>query len=333
MIRSSFAGSEANVAATVALLGGSSRFITALPKSPISDACVYFLKGNRIDTDYIVFTDEGRLGIYFVETGANQLSSNVVYDREWSSIGLAGPESYCWKDAFSNAAWFHVSGISPALSEKAATSAIHAVKEAKVGGLRVSCDLNFRKKLWKWKSEMDPQCLAQEVMPEIIRNTDVLMGNEEDTELVLGIKAGKSDVKAGYLDVSAYAELCGRIAGKYPHLSYIAFTLRESISATYNRWSGILFDVKTGKPSFAPQKDGEYKPYEITSIIDRIGAGDSFAGALIYALCSLEQKEKALDFAVAASCLAHSIRGDFNYVTKNEILNLINEGGSGRVNR
>jgi 2-dehydro-3-deoxygluconokinase len=333
LIRTGFAGSEANVAAAIALLGGESRFVTALPKSPISDACVCFLKGNRIDTDHIVFTGEGRLGIYFVETGANQLSSNVVYDRDLSSVSLTGPESYSWKNVFANAAWFHVSGITPALSEKAAASTIHAVKEAKAGGLKVSCDLNFRKKLWGWKPGTDPQHLAREVMPEIIKNIDVLIGNEEDAETVLGIKAGKSDVKAGYLDTLAYAELCGKIACGYPNLSCIAFTLRESISATHNRWGGILFDVKTGKPFFAPQKDGAYRPYEITSIIDRVGAGDSFAGALIYALCNSEQPEKALDFAAAASCLAHSIRGDFNYVTKNEIMNLINEGGSGRVNR
>jgi 2-dehydro-3-deoxygluconokinase len=333
LIRTGFAGSEANVAAAIALLGGNSRFITALPKSPISDACVSFLKGNRIDTDYIIFTDEGRLGIYFVETGANQLSSNVVYDRDWSSISLTEPENYRWKDSFVDAAWFHVSGISPALSEKAAVSAVCAVKEAKAAGLTVSCDINFRKKLWKWKPGVDPQHLAQDLMSEIIRNIDVLIGNEEDAELVLGIKAGKSDVKAGYLDTAAYSELCGKIAGKYPNLSYIAFTLRESISATYNRWGGMLFDVKADKPFFAPQKDGKYRPYEITSIIDRVGAGDSFAGALIHALCIPEQPDKALNFAAAASCLAHSIRGDFNYVTKNEILNLVNGSGSGRVNR
>jgi 2-dehydro-3-deoxygluconokinase len=234
---------------------------------------------------------------------------------------------------FADAAWLHVSGISPALSEKTAASTLCAVKEAKTSSLKISCDLNFRRKLWKWKPGIEPRYLAQEVMPEIIKNIDVLIGNEEDAELVLGIRAGKSDVQAGYLDTSAYTKLCGRIAEEYPNLSYIAFTLRESISATYNRWGGILFDTKTGKTFLAPQKDGEYRPYEITSIIDRIGAGDSFAGALIYALCNSEQPEKALSLAAAASCLAHSIRGDFNYITKDEILNLVNQGGSGRVNR
>jgi 2-dehydro-3-deoxygluconokinase len=172
-------------------------------------------------------------------------------------------------------------------------------------------------------------------MADIIKRIDALFGNEEDAELVLGIKAGKSDVRAGYVDAGAYEELCRRIAETYTNLSHIAFTLRESVSATHNRWGGILYDAKVGRAWFSPRQQGEYKPYEITSIVDRVGTGDSFVGALIYALNSskFESPERALDFSVAASCLAHSIQGDFNCVTKDEILNLVKGGGSGRVVR
>ena len=334
-VRTSFAGSEANVAAAVSFLGGKSRFITALPESPITKACLRSLEANRIDTQYILLSKEGRLGAYFVETGANQLGSNVVYDRSWSSISLAEPDSYNWNDAFKDASWFHVSGITPALSKNAAAATLKGIKSAKSAGLMVSLDLNFRKKLWDWKKGVSPVDLAREVMPEMVSSIDVLIGNEEDAELVLGIKAGKSNAGAGYLDINAYGDLCKKIAGEYPNLSSVAFTLRESVSATYNRWGGVLYDTKAGKAYFSPQKDGEYRPYEITSIVDRVGAGDSFAGSLVYALNAPESMEKAgaLDFAVAASCLAHSIRGDFNFVTKEEILGLIKEGGSGRVNR
>ncbi|MDR1587457.1 MAG: sugar kinase [Treponema sp.] len=334
-IETSFAGSEANVAASVSFLGGRSRFVSALPRSPLTDAAIAFLESRKIDVGHIVQTGEGRLGIYFVETGANQRPSNVIYDRGWSSISLTEPDGYNWDEAFKDGSWFHVSGVTPALSDRAAESTLRGVEKAKAAGLKVSCDINFRKKLWDWKAGIGPLELARQVMPGIIRRIDVLFGNEEDAELVLGIKAGKSDVQAGYIDVKAYEDLCRRIAEAYTNLSHIAFTLRESVSATYNRWGGILFDVKTGRASFSPRSRGEYKPYEITSIVDRVGAGDSFAGALIYALngSEFDTPEKALDFSAAASCLAHSVRGDFNCATKNEILNLVKDGGSGRVVR
>jgi 2-dehydro-3-deoxygluconokinase len=334
-IRTSFAGSEANVAASVSFLGGKARFITALPESPLTDAAISFLESKKIDTAHIVQTGEGRLGIYFVETGANQRPSSVIYDRGWSSIGLTNPDSYHWEAALEGGSWFHVSGITPALSDKAAESTVQGIKKAKAKGLKVSCDINFRKKLWTWKAGTGPRELARQVMPDIIKQSDVLFGNEEDAELILGIKAGKTNVQAGYIDVKAYEELCRRIAETYTNLSYIAFTLRESVSATYNRWGGILFDTKTGRAWFSPRQHDGYKPYEITSIIDRVGAGDSFAGSMIYALndSEFDTPEKALDFSVAASCLAHSIQGDFNFVTKKEVLNLVNGGGAGRVVR
>ncbi|MDL2229963.1 sugar kinase [Treponema sp. OttesenSCG-928-L16] len=334
-IRTSFAGSEANVAASVSILGGHSRFVTALPESPLSDACIRFLESSRINTDCIVKCDTGRLGIYFVETGANQRGSNVVYDRDGTAISLAKVDAYDWNCAFKDSAWFHVSGITPSLSEISAETSLFAVQKAKEMGLKVSCDLNFRKKLWNWEPGTPAQELARKIISKMIPYIDVLIGNEEDAELMLGFKAGRSNAEAGYLDIKSYSDLCRRIASAYPNLTHIAFTLRESISATYNRWGGILFDVKSDTAHFAPQDKKGYKAYEITSIVDRVGAGDSFAGSLIYALNGSEyaEPEQAIAFAAAASCLAHSIRGDFNFVAREDVLKLIKDGGSGRVNR
>ncbi|MHB0946153.1 MAG: sugar kinase [Sedimentisphaerales bacterium] len=330
-----FAGAEANVAVSIALFGGNSRYVTALPKHSIADACIDTVRGLGVDVNYILKTDKGRLGIYFLETGANQRPSNVIYDRENSSVSFVPFEKYDWKGIFDNAGWLHISGITPALSGIAADCSIKAVKVAKSSGLCVSCDLNFRKKLWKWDQSMSPKQLAQKTMREILPYVDVLIGNEEDASDVLGIAAGDADIEAGKLDAAKYKDVARKIVEQFPNISKVAITLRQSISATHNNWGAMLYDSQASKAYFAPVKGGEYEPYKITDIVDRVGGGDSFAAGLIFALNSEKYctPDKAISFAAAASCLAHSIKGDFNYIALDEVEALMAGSSSGRVKR
>ena len=328
-----FAGAEANVAVSAALLGGKSAFVTALPTHAVADACLGELRNLCVDVSQIVRTERGRLGIYYVEAGANQRPSNVIYDRDYSSIALEPPESYDWNRIFSGASWFHFTGITPSLSKNVARIALEAVKAAKKNGLTVSCDLNFRKKLWRWESGIAPGELAARVMGNMLPDIDILFANEEDVQEVLGIEADAVDTAAGKLDIEKYPGLAEKTAAKFPSLRQIAFTLRESISASHNNWGAMLYDVSSGKASFAPLVSGEYRPYPITSIVDRIGGGDSFSAALIYALMDDSLKDDALAFAAAASCLCHSIPGDFNYSSRVEVLALMKGSTSGRIVR
>ena len=278
--------------------------------------------------------DQGRLGIYFVEAGANQRPSTVIYDRAGASIASADPSVYDWKKIFQGAKWFHFTGITPALSRKAADAALDAVKTARGMGLTISCDLNFRKKLWDWESGTSAKALAGKVMNEILPYVDILIGNEEDAEDILGIKAGDSDVNKGKLDVERYPSVAREIVKKYPNIKKVGTTLRESISASHNNWGAMLYNAESDKCYFAPDVQGKYTPYEIRNIVDRIGGGDSFTAGLIY--CSLNENfpdQDALAFSVAASCLCHSVYGDFNYSTKEEVLALMKGDASGRVKR
>jgi 2-dehydro-3-deoxygluconokinase len=332
----SFAGAEANVAVSIALLGGSSAFVSALPKHSIADACLGELRNLGVDVSQVVRTDRGRLGIYFSETGANQRPSNVIYDRDGSSVSLEGKNSYDWKRIFSGASWFHITGITPALSKNAADVSLDAVTCAKEQGLTVSCDLNFRKKLWRWEPGTDSHALAARVMGQILPYVDVLIANEEDVQDVLGISAESLDTASGSIDVQKYPDIAKKAGAAFPGIKKIAFTLRESISATHNNWGAMLYDTNSEKASFAPLERGEYRPYEIRAIVDRIGGGDSFGAALIYALSEgFPEKgdEQAVAFAVAASCLCHSIQGDFNYVSRDEVLALMKGKTSGRIVR
>lgn len=331
-----FAGAEANVAASVALFGGSASFVTALPENPVADACVGALRNLGVDVSGIVRTKEGRLGLYWVEAGANQRPSSVIYDRDHSSIALTGSSRYDWPAVFAGASWFHVTGITPALSAAAAGASLEAASRAKALGLTVSCDLNFRKKLWTWEPGTKPGALAARVMGELLRFADVIVANEEDARDVLGIEAGVVNVDAGIIDPARYPEVAARIAERFPRARKIAFTLRESVSATHNDWGGMLFDVASGRAVFAPLSDGVYRPYPITSIVDRIGGGDAFSAGLVHALMSgdlRDSDERVLGFAVAASCLCHSIPGDFNYSTREEVLALAGGKTSGRIVR
>jgi 2-dehydro-3-deoxygluconokinase len=330
-----FAGAEANVAASVAMLGGTSRFVSALPKHAIADACVRTLKALDVDTRYLLRTDEGRLGLYFIETGANQRPSNVIYDRGFSSVSLTLSGAYPWDDIFSDAGWFHVSGITPALSGCAAEAVLAAVQKAKEAGVTVSCDLNFRKKLWQWDKTLKPRELAEKIMRGILPFVDVVIGNEGDAEDVLGIRAGDSDVESGSLAIGKYPEVAKQIAAQFPNVRKVAITLRESISASHNNWGAMLYDVKSVQAVFAPMRGGRYQPYEIRDIVDRVGGGDSFAAGLIFAInCGDYPADgDAIAFAVAASCLAHSIKGDFNFSSRPEVEALMHGSGSGRVVR
>ena len=312
-----FGGAEANVAVTVASLGLPAAYVTVLPdKNPLADAAIGELRRFGVDTSRIV-RGKGRLGIYFVEAGANQRPSKVVYDRENSAIALAEPTAVDWKAAFHGAGWFHTTGITPAISERAAKLAFDAVSTARAMGLTVSCDLNYRKNLWKWGKS------AAEVMQDLVQSVDIIVANEEDIQTALGIQA-EVDVHSGSLDRSAYQKLTDTVLAKYPNLKMIAVTLRESKSASHNIWSACLNDRTEFLVSRA---------YDVTHIVDRVGAGDSFSGGLIWGLQTLNARRDALEFAVAASCLKHSIPGDFCRVTLDEVNTLLKGDGSGRVQR
>jgi 2-dehydro-3-deoxygluconokinase len=312
-----FGGGEANVAVALAGLGVETSYVTVLPaQNPIADAAIGELRRFGIDTSHIA-RGKGRMGIYFLEAGASQRGSKVVYDREGSSIAIAKAGSIDWSAALQGAGWFHITGITPAISESASALALESARAAHAAGAIVVCDLNYRKNLWKWGKS------AAEAMPELVKLTDVVIANEEDVQMALGIEAGV-DVRAGKLDLTAYERLTKRVLEGYPNLRGVAITLRESKNASHNGWSACWNDRK----EFAASR-----PYDITHIVDRVGAGDSFAGGLIYGLMKLASPQEALEFATALSCLKHSVPGDFSRISADEVNALLLEGGSGRVQR
>jgi 2-dehydro-3-deoxygluconokinase len=335
-IEATWGGGEANVCASLAMFGQRVRYLTALPRHAVSECVVASLRSFEIDTSRILWRKEGRLGLYFVETGANQRGSTVLYDREHSAISLARPDEYDFDHALHGVQWLHITGITPAISEMAYRSTLDLAQRAKKKGATVSCDLNFRKKLWTWRPGFPAEQLAQECMSSILPHVDVVIGNEEDAALVLGIHADGADVERGQLDPDAYEKVARKIIQQFPNVSRVAITLRESISADHNNWGAMLFDTELDGAFFAPTNElGEYTPYEIRDIVDRVGAGDAFAAGLLYALNSGEfgDPHKAVRFATAASCLKHTIPGDFNYVTKEEVAALVAGAASGRVQR
>ncbi|NLA84227.1 MAG: sugar kinase [Clostridiales bacterium] len=315
-LEATFGGGEANVSVSLANYGLESQFMTILPDNPIARACIAELRKLGVDTSKIQF-GKGRMGIYFLEAGANQRPSKVIYDREYSAISLAKPGSIDWEKAFRDVGWFHITGITPAISASAAELSMEAVKEAKKRGVTVSCDLNFRKNLWKYGKT------APEVMRELVKYVDVAIANEEDCQKSLGIEVNV-DVKSGELDTDKYKALSDAVLNAYPNLKMIAITLRESRSADINGWAACLNDRENFYLS---------RKYEIQDIVDRVGGGDSFASGLIFGLNNYKSRQDALEFAVAASCLKHSIIGDFNRVTVDEVENLMGGDASGRVQR
>jgi len=330
-----FGGAEANVAASLAQLGAPARFVTALPQHAIADSCVGVLTGLGVDTSCILRTKQGRLGLYFFENGANQRPSTVIYDRAHSSVSLTKAADYAWDKIFDGASWLHTTGITPALSQISAEAVLSAVQAAKKAGLTVSCDLNFRKKLWDWEPGTDSKALAGKTMRAILPFVDVLIANEEDAADVLDIHAAETDVDSGKLAIDQYPAVAREIAKQFPNISKIAITLRESQSASHNNWGAMLYDVAADQAVFSPLRDGQYEAYQIKNIVDRVGGGDSFGAGLIFALNTpeLSPPEKAIAFAVAASCLCHSVVGDINYTSRAEVESLMKGSGSGRVVR
>ena len=329
-------GGEANVCASLAMFGQQARFLTALPTTPIAESLVGSLRGLGVDCEQILWRKEGRLGLYFVEKGANQRGSTVIYDRAHSAVSLASPEEYDFVKALAGAKWLHVTGITPAISEAACRTNLTLVEQAQKAGVKVSCDLNFRKKLWNWRPGTAPKALARECMSQVLQHVDLVIANEEDAADVLDIHAAGTDVTSGQLNAAAYTDVARQIVTRFPGVARVAITLRESLSADHNDWGAMLYDAASDQSHFAPLGgSGNYQPYEISDIVDRVGSGDSFAAGLLFALNDpqLQQPQQAIAFATAASCLKHSIQGDFNYVTKDEVLALMSGNASGRVQR
>jgi 2-dehydro-3-deoxygluconokinase len=313
-----FGGGEANVAVSLANYGLDTEFVTRLPQNDLGHSVIMDLKKHSVGTNHIIFGGE-RLGIYFLETGAVSRSSKVLYDRAHSSIADIRPGMINWEEVFGDASWFHWTGITPAISQGAADVCLEAIIKAKQLGIMVSCDLNYRKNLWKYGKS------AGDVMPELVKHCDVILGNEEDAEKVFGIKPDKGDVTSGNVDSAEFESVCKKLKERFPVASKIIITLRGSINADHNTWSGILYNGM--KFYSAPV-------YQITHIVDRVGGGDSFMGGLIYGLLTYPDDDgKALNFAVAASCLKHTIHGDFNLVTVPEVEQLMKGDASGRVVR
>lgn len=315
-LEATFGGGESNVAVALANYGLDAKFVTALPDNDIAEACIRELRGFGVDVSGIRRSGS-RMGAYFLECGANQRPSKVVYDREHSAIAESAPGDFAWETIFNGATWFHITGITPALTQSAADVSLDAVKAAKAAGVTVSCDFNYRGKLWQYGKS------APEVMQDLVKYVDVGIANEEDCQKSLGISVDVN-VRTGELDTAKYEALSQKVLEIYPDMAMIAITLRESRSADTNGWSAGIRDADGFKLS---------RRYEITDIIDRVGGGDSFASGLIAGLALHDDRQQALEFAVAASCLKHSIPGDFNRVSLREVRNLLSGDVSGRVQR
>ena len=316
LLEATFGGGEANVAVGLSRFGLNVAYVSVIPNNPIGDACLGELRRQGVDTSFIVRKGD-RLGIYFLEGGANQRPSKVIYDRSHSAIAKAKPGDINWDKVFDGASWFHISGITPAISLSASELSLEAVKKAREKGITISCDLNFRKKLWKYGKS------APEVMSKLVKYVDIVVGNEEDCQKSLGVKVD-IDIESGKLQIKRYKELTDKILNLYSNIEKIAITLRESHSANYNGWLAVL----NNREEFLISKK-----YEIHNIVDRVGGGDTFAAGLIYGLNNLDNDKDALEFAVAASCLMHSIPGDLPLLSVDEVKSLAGGSGSGRVQR
>ncbi len=309
-----FGGGEANVAVSLANYGLDAAFVTKLPTHEIGQMAVNSLRRYGVDTSYITRGGD-RVGIYYLEKGASQRPSKVIYDRAYSAIALASKEDFDWEKIFDGAEWFHFTGITPALGDNVAEICLEAVKAAKKLGLKVSCDLNYRKKLWTREK-------AGKVMAELMPYVDVCIANEEDASDVFGIKAENTDIEGGKIDGEGYKEVAKKLKDRFG-FSYVAITLRSSISANDNDWAAMLYD---GNDCYFSRK------YHM-HIVDRVGGGDSFGAGLIYAMLDGKDAQGIIEFAVAASCLKHSIEGDYNMVSVAEVESLAGGNASGRVQR
>jgi len=316
-LTATFGGGEANVAVSLANFGVPADFVTRLPDNDIARACLMDLRKYGVNTNNIVWGGD-RLGIYFLETGAVSRGSKVIYDRAHSAISEIRTGMIDWDMVFEGATWFHWTGITPAISQGAADVCLEAIQKANEKGITVSCDLNYRKNLWKFGKK------AGEVMPALVAGTDIILGNEEDAEMVFGIKPEGVDIVAGHLHAAAYESVSKQIMTRFPRCKKVITTLRGSVNANHNSWAGVLWDG---------EKLYESSTYQITHIVDRVGGGDSFMGGLIYGLLTYPGDQQALNFAVAASCLKHTIYGDYNQVSVDEVEKLMSGDASGRVAR
>ena len=316
LLEATFGGAEANVAVSLANFGLPVSFVTALPSNPLGDAAIREIRKFGVDTSLIERAGE-RIGTYFLETGSSQRASKVTYDRAGSSIAAAKPGDFDWDAILEGASWFHLSGVTPAISASAAALSLEGVKSARAKGITVSCDYNYRKNLWRYGKK------APEVMREIVSHANVGIANEEDCQKALGIEID-ADVSKGKLDAERYSRLAEKVLTEFPNLEKQVITLRESHSADHNGWSAILHNRKKSLTS---------RKYDITNIVDRVGAGDSFAAGFVYGSITYRDEQRALEFAAAASCLKHSILGDFNRVDVSEVEALMKGEGSGRVQR
>ena len=315
-LEATFGGGEANVAVSLANFGLEADFLSVISSNDIGNAAVSELRRFNVGTEKIIRAD-GRMGIYYLETGANQRPSKVIYDRAYSAFSLYSPEGYDWEKIYKDVKWLHISGITPAISDQTKNASIMAVQEAKKRGIIVSLDLNYRKNLWKYGVD------AKEVMTVLTSYSDIIIANEEDCQKSLGLKC-ESNVEGGKLDQDDYKKLSDALLEKFPNVKTVAITLRESKSADINFWAAAL----NNRSEFIVSRK-----YEMYDIVDRVGGGDSFAGGLIYGLDKLGSDREALEFAVAASCLKHTIDGDFNRVSVEEVEKLAKGDGSGRVQR
>ena len=315
----SYAGAEANVAVSLANYGIITDYITCLPDNPIAERCIMDLRGHKVGVDHIQRTGK-RMGILYLETGSNARPSKVYYDREDSSFATVVPDSIDWKDILKDATWFHWTGITPALSENAASECMKAIRTANQLGITVSCDINYRGNLWKYGK------VAAEVMPEMVAGSDIILGNEEDCEKVFGIKPENFDASktGGKVEQGAFVSVCQQMMKRFPRCKKMAITLRGAVNANHNTWGAVLYN---GKELL------ESRRYDITDIVDRVGGGDSFMGGLLFGLLNYQDDQEALEFATAASCLKHTLKGDYNWMTVAEIENLMNGDGCGRVKR
>jgi len=318
MLSATFGGGEANVAVSLAGFGINTGYITRLPDNDIAHACVRELRSFGVDTSRILYGGK-RMGIYFLEPGSVNRASKVIYDRSNSAMAEIQPGMVDWNSVFEGCNWFHWTGITPAISQSSADVCLEALKTANARKMTVSTDLNFRKNLWKYGKT------AREIMPSLVEYCDIILGNEEDADMVLEIKPEGVEVTSGHVEAEAYLSVSRQIMRQFPRCRKVITTLRGSISANHNTWSGVLYD---GTKLFTAPV------YQITHIVDRVGGGDSFMAGLIYGLFSYpDDDQKALNFAVAASCLKHTIYGDYNRVTVAEVVKLMEGDASGRVSR
>ena len=334
-LTATFGGGEANVCASVAMLGGNSKYLTALPDNPIAQAFAAQLRSIGTDVSSILFSKAGRMGVYYAEHGSNMRGSNVLYDREFSTISLLSPEAYDFPAMLNGVTHLHLTGITASLSKNAFETTLAIAAKAAGMKITISVDLNYRKKLWNWEQGTDKKALAGRCMKQIVSFADIIIGNEEDAQDVFGISAKDTVIDAGQLNVSGYKDVASQLAVKFPQAKYVAITLRESISADHNNWGGMLYDCASKQAYFAPMNGDEYEPYHIGNIVDRFGGGDSFCAGLLVALNTpeLAESSKAIRFAVAASALKHTYHGDYNYATREDVERLMKGSASGRVQR